>query len=99
MAPKKEVGCSSEVPVKRGRGRPPKRGRGGGGRDGGGGRGRGRGGDAVEVTEEDGRSPSPVRSSSLVGGDACKMHTSTLHYNSHISIIFASYKGYIIVLY
>ena len=29
--------------------------------------------------------------------DACKMHTWTLHYIAHISIIFASYKGYIIV--
>ena len=30
--------------------------------------------------------------------DACKMHTWTLHYITYITIIFASYKGYINVL-
>ena len=35
----------------------------------------------------------------LRGRDACKMHTWTLHCITYISIIFTSYKGYIIVLY
>ena len=61
--------------------------------------GRGGHGVAADVEEEAGRGSSRGRGGGRAAqpADASKMHTGTLHYNCYIPIIFASYKGYLLL--